>query len=578
MQDLNVKNFVRMWRHRKWYFIIPALCMPIAAVFLAYWLPPIYESRSTILIEEQQIPPEFVRSTVTGYADQHVQILTQQILSRTKLWQIIEQFNLYPKERAKYAKEEVLEKMRKDITFQTISAEVQDQKRRRGGGQQSFIIAFSIAYQGENPATVQKVTGTLSSLYLEENLKYREEQAQTTTKFLEAESKQLRERIEELGRQIAAFKEKYPTTLPELQAFNQSQVTSLENDIRRLDGEIQTAQNQKIYLEGLLGTVQYTQADTKDAGFRDPRARYQAVSEELKNLQAKYGNEHPDVQRLSKEKAQLEQFLKGRKGGDLQTQWKLAQLQAELAAKQGKYSEQHPDIRKLKNEIALLTAEAQKGNPSLGDLDLANPAQTNLMTQLQQVKNHLQSLTQLRQRQQEKLAEFRHRLEITPRIEQEYFALQRDYQNTQAKYHEVMNKLMEARLSEGMEQHQKGEKFTIIDPASFPESPIKPKKLLLILAGAFLGVGAGAVLMFGRESLDTSIKSVDELHSLTKALPLGVIGNITTAYDLARQRRWRLMLLAATGISIVMVIIIFHFFVLDLYILISKFQRVTNRL
>jgi succinoglycan biosynthesis transport protein ExoP len=578
MQEFTMKTILQAWRYRKWYFIIPAIGIPILAVIVAFWLPPIYESRSTILIEEQQIPPEFVRSTVTGYADQHVQILTQQILSRTKLWQIVEQFNLYAKEREKYSKEEILDRMRNDITFQTISAEVQDQKRRRGGGQQSIIIAFSIAYQGQNPATVQRVTGTLSSLYLEENLKYREEQAQTTTKFLEAESKQLRERIEELGRQIAAFKEKYPTTLPELQAFNQSQATSLENDIRRLDGEIQTAQNQRIYLEGLLGTVQYSREDTKDSGFRDPRARYQAVNEELKNLRAKYGDEHPDVQRLTKEKAQLEQFLKSRKGGDLQTQWKLAQLQAELAAKQGKYSEQHPDIRKLKNEIALLTAEAQKGNPTLGDLDLANPAQTNLMTQLQQVTNHLQSLTQLRQKQQEKLAEFRHRLEITPRIEQEYFALQRDYQNAQAKYHEVMNKLMEARLSEGMEQHQKGEKFTIIDPASFPEAPVKPNKTLIMLAGVILGLGSGVALMFAREAMDTSIKGVDELYGLTKALPLGVIGTIATAYDLARQRRRRLMLWAATGISIVVVIAVFHFFFMDLYILISKLQRAADRL
>jgi len=577
MQEFNMKTVVQAWRYRKWYFIVPAVFIPLAAVILAFWLPPVYESRSTILIEEQQIPPEFVRSTVTGYADQHVQILTQQILSRTKLWQIVEQFNLYAKDREKYSKEEILDRMRKDITFQTISAELQDQKRRRGG-QQSFIIAFSIAYQGHDPATVQRVTGTLSSLYLEENLKYREEQAQTTTKFLEAELKQLRERIGELGGQIAAFKEKYPTTLPELQNFNQAQATGLENEIRRLDGEIQTAQNQKIYLEGLLGTVQYSREDTKETGFRDPRARYQAVSEELKNLRAKYGDEHPDVQRLSKEKAQLEQFLKGRKGGDLQTQWKLAQLQAELAAKQGKYSEQHPDIRKLKNEIALLTAEAQKGNPTLGNLDLANPAQTALMTQLQQVTNQLNSLIQLRQKQQEKLADFRHRLEITPRIEQEYFALQRDYQNAQAKYHEVMNKLMEARLSEGMEQHQKGEKFTIIDPASFPEEPVKPNKLLIILAGVVLGLGGGVALMFAREGLDTSIKDVDELYGLTKALPLGVIGIITTAYDLARQKRRRLMLLAATGISVLVVIVIFHFFIMDLYILVSKLQRVADRI
>ena len=100
----------------------------------------------------------------------------------------------------------------------------------------------------------------------------------------------------------------------------------------------------------------------------------------------------------------------------------------------------------------------------------------NMVTQVQQLTNQINSLKQLRQKQQEKLAMFRQRLEETPKIEQEYLALQRDYQNAHAKYQEVMNKLLEARISEGMEQHQKGEKFTLVDPASFPEEPVKPKK------------------------------------------------------------------------------------------------------
>jgi succinoglycan biosynthesis transport protein ExoP len=418
-------------------------------------------------------------------------------------------------------------------------------------------------------------------LYLEQNLKFREEQAQTTTKFLEAELKDLKGKIEILGGKISAFKEKNPGVLPELREFNQQQAVFLENELRRIDGEIQTAQTQKIYLEGLLGSGQTNKDANRemlDTSAKDPRERYHAVNEILKKLRAKFAGDHPDIQRLSKEKTELEQLLKLRKTGDMESQWKLAQLQADLASARAKYAEDHPDIKKLKTEIAQLMAEAKKGNASLSDVDLANPAQVNIITQQQQLANQINTLTQLKQKTQEKLANFHLRLEETPKIEQGYLALMRDNQNAQEKYREVMNKLMEARISEGMEQHQKGEKYTLIDPANLPETPVKPKKLLIILAGVFLGLGGGLALMLGRENLDTSIKSTTELAVLTKAPPLGIIAKITTSYDLARQHRRRWLILAATCFSLVTAILLFHFLYMDLYVLYSRLERWMTRI
>lgn len=579
MSEFTLSTAIQAWRHRKWYFIIPALIIPLLGLVVAFKLPPVFESKSTILIEEQQIPQDFVRSTVSGYADQHVQILTQQILSRTKLWEIVEQFNLYAEERKKETKEAILDQMRKDIAFQTISAEVNEGKKGRSSKGGGFTIAFSIAYQGRNPAMVQKVTSTLTSLYLEENLKYRGEQAQTTTKFLEAELKELKDKIEFLGGKITNFKEKYPGALPEMREFNLAQANSLENELKRIDGDIQTAQNQKIYLEGLLGTSQVKKSESEPGGGpKDPRGRLQVLNEQLKTSRAKFSEDHPEVQRLIKEKTQLEQLLKVRQSGDLQSQKKLGELQAELAAKQAKYSEQHPEVKRLKIEIAQLLSESPKDNPSLSDVDLGNPVHMNLITQVQQLTNQMNTLTQLRQKQQEKLTLFRQRLEETPRIEQEYLALQRDYQNSHTKYQEVMNKLLEARISEGMEQHQKGEKFTLVDPASLPQEPIKPKKKMIMLAGLVLGLGAGLALFAGRESLDPSIKSVNELAELTKMAPLGVIARITTPVDLARQRRQRRLVLTGTVLSVLLAITLVHFFYMDLWILASRLQRLIDRL
>jgi uncharacterized protein involved in exopolysaccharide biosynthesis len=187
-EPVDIADYLGILKSRKKYFIIPAVVVLVVAILVALLLPSIYESSSTILIEEQQIPQEFVKSTVTGFAEERIQSLTQQILSRVKLWEIIQQFNLYPDLRDKLTREEITEKMRDDIKLDTISAEVaSDKRKKRSSNQSEVTIAFSIAYRGKNPETVQKVAGTLASLYLEQNLKTREAQAQSTTQFLQAE-------------------------------------------------------------------------------------------------------------------------------------------------------------------------------------------------------------------------------------------------------------------------------------------------------------------------------------------------------------------------------------------------------
>ena len=146
--------YLELWRYRKKYFLIPALLVAVVATIIIFRLPRIYESKATILIEEQQIPPEFVRSTVTGFAEQHIQMLNQQILSRSRLQEIIDKFNLYPEMQKTSTREEIIEEMRKDIAFRTISAQVRDKKK---GPSETVTIAFNVIYQGKDPTTVQNV-------------------------------------------------------------------------------------------------------------------------------------------------------------------------------------------------------------------------------------------------------------------------------------------------------------------------------------------------------------------------------------------------------------------------------------
>jgi succinoglycan biosynthesis transport protein ExoP len=580
-QPKDVRDYVAILLKRKRYFFIPFVVLFIIVSAVALLLPAIYESSSTILIEDQQIPPEFVRSTVTGFADQRIQSLTQQILSRTRLWEIIQQFHLYAELKEKYTREEIIQKMRDNIRLDTISAEVAAGQKApaRKPGQAGITIAFSISYRGKSPETVQKVAGTLASLYLEQNLKTREAQAKTTTQFLEAEAKELREHIHLMGEKIAAFKEAHEGIQPELYQFNLSQADHLDQDIKQIDNQIRTTQDRKIYLEGQLATVKPDSPIIGSSGERvlDPRDRLRALEVKLADLQAKFSPDHPDVRQALREKAELEKLV-GQQGGSASLKrQKLTQLKAKLAQMQGKYSDEHPDIRKLKHEIARLEQEPGKDEPVKPVSDAENPAYVSLTTQIESAKNEIASLERQRETLKAKRKMYNQRLEESPKLEQAYFALQRDYKNSTDKYQEVMNKILEARISEGMEEHQKGEKFTLIDPASYPEKPVKPKRMLIILAGFILSLGSGLGTVALVEQQDHSVKNADELTSFTGSPVLGTIIRIRTKEELILARHKRQLTWMISGLVLIIGLTLFHFLCMDLWVLTAKLLRLARK-
>jgi succinoglycan biosynthesis transport protein ExoP len=162
-------------------------------------------------------------------------------------------------------------------------------------------------------------------------------------------------------------------------------------------------------------------------------------------------------------------------------------------------------------------------------------------------------------------------------VEQEYLALTRDYQNASQKHQEVMNKILEARISEGMEEGQKGEKFTLIDPASFPEKPVSPKRWLIFLAGFIMSFGAGIGTVALAESLDHSVKNSDDLARLTGLPVLGSIIRIETTEDITLARRKRRLIWAVTGFSLLMGLALFHFFYRDLWVFTARLLRLADK-
>ncbi len=253
--------------------------------------------------------------------------------------------------------------MRNDIKLETISAEMAAGHKKSGRSNKPEVtIAFSIAYRGKNPGTVQKVSGTLASLYLEQNLKTREAQAQSTTQFLEAELKELQERIKTWEKRSPHSKRQHEGFLPEQQEFNRHQAARLDKDIKQLENQYAGRRGSQDLFRGPVG---HGEAGSSSSGSPEngsmPRPTVSGpcrspwpTSSRSFRMTTRMSASAPGDRRTQENAGQ-------QMAGVPLSAAKADPVPGELAEKQGKYSDQHPEVKKLKNEIARLEQTPAKG-------------------------------------------------------------------------------------------------------------------------------------------------------------------------------------------------------------------------
>jgi polysaccharide biosynthesis transport protein len=511
-------DYLNIAKRRNWSFIIPLFIITITGITVALLLPPVYKSSATILIESQEIPQEFVMTTVTTFVEQRLQSINQRIMSSSRLIEIIRQYDLYHKLQEKRTMEEVIDKMREDVTMAPISTEVVDQ---RTGRPTMATIAFTLSYEGkETPSKVQKVADKLTSLFLEENLKIRERQTQGISQFLKEEVEKQKARLEDLDAKIARFKEQHINELPEMLQVNVQGLNTMDRNIERFEDQLLNLKNREGYLETQLVST-------------DP--------ETLKN----------------------------------QDKLRLKELNFQLMALKTRVSEHHPDMKKLRAEIAeleqqiVLNSDKPRSEKELPD----NPAYITLSSQLSATRSDIDFIKeQIKNLEQEK-KEYQKRIDATPRIEQEYNTLRIQLSTAQVKYDDLMRKIMEARIAHNLEKEQKGERFIIIDPPQLPEKPFKPNRLAIILIGVVLGMGAGIGTASLREFSDHSVRTADALAMATSFPVLTTIREIVTGEDRRRKKIRRMIQASTTAAILIGAVVIFHFFIMDLDIFWAKLMR-----
>jgi len=560
-QTKELKDYIDAFRRRRTTIVTVVASLFVISAAVALLWPPTFRSTATILIEEQEIPQDLIRSTITSYATQRIQTISQTVMTRSNLMQIIEKYDLYRRERKRDTTEEVIDRMRKDIKLDMINADVVDP---RTGHPTPATIAFTLAYDSQQPGTAQKVANELTSLYLNENLKTRTEKATETVDFLETEAHKISEHIAEVEAKLAAFKEKNPYSLPGLSGLNIQLIDKTERELDDADNRLRFLQDRKFDLEGQLAQINPLTPMYSESGEKipDPETKLKMLRAEYITASSKYAPDHPDVIRLRREMEALQKQLGSVDSANEEAN-QLAALRSQLAVAREKYAPDHPDVIRLSKEVATMEA-AVKQMPARPEVNVIkekpeNPAYITLKSQLDSTKSEIESLMTTREQLKAKMTDYERRIAKSPDVEREYLTLSRDYENSVKSYQEIKAKQMDAEVGKELEKERKGERFSLIDPPQFPEQPIMPNRSAILLLGFLLSLASGFGYAAVAESADKSVYGARGISSLFGNPPLSVIPYLPNKADVMHAERVRkIAIIAITG-TLVIVILLIHF-------------------
>ena len=569
----SIGDYINVIRRRKRVLVITAGVVMTVIILAAFLWPKTYRSQAIILIEQQDIPTDLVRTTITSYAQQRIEEIKQRIMTIGNIIGIVEEFELYTeRELERITRTEIAENFRRAVSIRPISAEVVDP---RSGRPSLAIIAFSLSFDGEVPSKVQKITNELTTLYLDENLKDRTAQTKSTSDFLTAESDLLLKQLEDLDDKVAIFKEQNKGALPEQNQFNLGVVDRTGLQIDGLTYQLKELKKRKVQLDGDLTQISPSAPTMLSNGqvVLGEADRLKAMQSQMRQYESAYHSEHPTLLRLRREL----DALTGDSGLD-QHEDMAEQLKQErdvLSALEGKYTADHPKILKSKRVIASLEFRLSGGIQDSAEVTPDNPAYLVLRSQLNATNADIRGSVENINILTEKLERYEGYLSRAPQIEKEYQSLLRDYQNTRMKYQEIRAKKMSADLAQSLESERKGERFTLIQPPELPIDPVSPNRTAMVFLAVILGLGAGLGVVIMLEAMTAAVFGAAEVTALTGIAPLAIIGYMETQEEEGHHNRKRILIVLGFVCMGLLAMLLFHLFVKPLdvtwYILLRKF-------
>jgi polysaccharide biosynthesis transport protein len=528
-RPLDIEDYIDMVRRHKAWILGPAFAGLVLAVVVAFFWPDTYVSVATIRVVPPQVPAELVPTNVNSAMSQRINAMYQTISSRNALTNLVNVYNLYPRDRNRKPMEDIVEEVRRNIRISDVMPST-----RQSGGRTQEIPAFQISFAYENRIIAQKVTADLVSRFITENTRERTNQSVRTTAFLSDQVEGARKHLEALDEKVAGFRQNYAGRLPEQVTHNTMQLSMLEQRVANLNAALGRVSQEKMLLEADLRSLRTQKATLAPAPeqtvARQRNHQLDQIDNDILRLEAtlaslreRFTDKHPDVQRVT-------------------TQLNVARKMREKVASK----EEEPQVfdgLSARRADPLFEREGRQIDAAMERLEAQLKAKAAEADGYQ--KDVAATERQIRAVQG--------RIEAAPASEQQYAELLRDQALAKARYEEMMRKQSQSAVAEELERRQQGEMLELLDAASLPESPTEPKRAVIVAAGTILGLFVGLVFAGAREARDTSLKNLKDVRAYTMLPVLGSVPLLEN--DLVVRRRKRLSWLAWSTACLVGIII-----------------------
>jgi len=484
-RDLTMRDYVGILKRRFWLMLIFAIAGLAAGVGISYVLPPQYISITKVLIEQQKVSEDYVKPVVKEDLEGRLASMREQILSRSRIQPIIERFSLYPG--SKYTMDDRVELTQKAIGIQPMPS-----------GQSHGMPGFSITFKAQDARTAQLVCGEITSLFVSDNLKAREQSANGTTDFLKQQLADSKRNLDEQDARLAAFQQKYIGRLPEQKSSNVNTLQSLTTQLDAATQSMNRAQQNATFLEAMVSQqAQEQQRQESPAGSSvdERHSQLKALLAQKQELESLYTPDHPDVVAISR---------------------KIADLRAEIA---------HAPAKSAPEADAVATPDS----PQLQQLK----AQLRAAQQAMSVAKKEQSLIE------QQIRAYESRIESSPMVEEEYKQVTRDHETALQFYNALLTKMNESSMATALERRQQGEQFSVMDAPNLPDAPTFPNRRIFASGGLAVGLLLGVLIACLLEYRDTSLRNEMDIWAFTKLPTLAAISHIDHfSHPSESRRRW----------------------------------------
>lgn len=522
--EFSVEDVMIILRRRIFYFLIPMLVTLIAGLVVVLALPAKYEARGTILVESQQIPTDFIQSTVTAYAQERIQTIRQRVLTRNTLLDIAKQFSIFPSN-SSLSESERVEIMRERFSVDLITATGRQRKNTDG------TIAFDVSYTDVDPNTAYLTANELMTRFLDEDVRTRTAGASNTTEFFEIETKKLQDSLRQVERAILSYKSENSNSLPEHLSLHMTMLERVTQELNNNQSTIFQLDEEKQFLQAQLVSG--------NRGEGSAAAELARLESELSRLRANYYDSYPAVKEKRDEIASYKRQLAPSR--EIQAlREALSDAEDELIALERANEPVPADIETAeaiveKARIALsdrISSESRRGASDASGAQLDGRIAV-IETRIRMAERRSATL-------QKEIEDFQSRIGETPETERGLAILVRDQENLTGEYDQLRAKRQAAQLAENLEQNQQAEKFSILESATLPEEPSSPNRAKLAVMVLFAAFGLGGGIALAVEMALQTIRGSNHLTSIIEDHPIAIIPYIANEEDNRRFRRLKL--------------------------------------